>query len=222
MDEELIVRGVGAVRAMPDLASVRVTVDGEGVSREAAYQAASTTAAAVDAVLADFDAAIDRVITAALSVQPKTRWRKGENQRTGWQALRVSVLEVTDTSRVGELLNALAGAGASIGGLSWMLAPGNESFAIARQRAGEDARARAEQYARALNIGLGPVAWAAEPGLRTAERVESIARFPGGRAAMSAGAAEEPINVNPEEVEVKAALEVGYHIYPDGVPSNGG
>jgi uncharacterized protein YggE len=204
---------------MPDLASVRVAVDGEGPSREEAYQAASTTAATVDGVLADFEAAIDRVSTAALAVQPKTRWRKGETQRTGWQALRVSVVEITDTSRVAELLHALAGAGASISGLSWMLAPANESFALARQRAGEDARARAEQYAQALNIKLGPVAWAAEPGLRIADHTDWMA-VPGGNRAMSVSAAEEPINVNPEEVTIRAALEVGYRIPQDDSPSN--
>ena len=219
MDRELIVRGVGEVRAMPDLASVRVAVDGEGPSREEAYQAASTTAAAVDGVLADFEAAIDRVSAAALAVQPKTRWRKGETQRTGWQALRVSVVEITDTSRVGELLNALVGAGASISGLSWMLAPANESFALARQRAGEDARARAEQYAQALNIKLGPVAWAAEPGLRVADRTDWMA-VSGGARAMSVSAAEEPINVGPEEVTIQAALEVGYRVLQDDSPSN--
>jgi uncharacterized protein YggE len=114
---------------MPDLASARVGVDGQGQSREEAYQTASTTAAAVDRVLPDFETAIDRVTTAALAVQPTTRWRKGETQRTGWQALRVSVVEIKDTTRVGELLNALAGAGASISDLSWMVAPANESFA---------------------------------------------------------------------------------------------
>lgn len=214
MDGELIVRGVGEVRAMPDLASVGVRVDGEGQSRQDAYQMASTTAAAVDGVLAEFEAAIDRVSTAALTVQPRTRWRKGETQRTGWQASRVSVVEIQDTSRVGELLNALAGAGANISGLSWMIAPANEAFALARQRAGADARARAEQYAQALGIRLGPVAWAAEPGLRATSRVDWMAGAVGGRA-VSAGAADEPIEVNPEEVTVRAALEVAYRI-PDG------
>src|SRR5215469_13315440 len=114
---------------MPDLASVKVGVDGEGQSREEAYQMASAAAAAVDAVLADFEPAIDRVTTAALTVQPKTRWRKGETQRTGWQAVRVSVVEIADISRVGELLNALAGAGASISDLCWMVAPANKAFA---------------------------------------------------------------------------------------------
>lgn len=211
MDRELIVQGVGEVRAMPDLASVRVGVDGQGQSREEAYQMASATAAAVDGVLADFGAAIERVTTAALAVQPRTRWRKGETLRTGWQAFRVSVVEIKDTSRVGELLSALATAGASISGLSWMVAPANESFALARQRAGEDARARAEQYARALGIMLGSVAWASEPGLRSTGQTDWMsAAAPGG--ALSAGAADEAIDVSPEEVTIRAALEVAYSI----------
>jgi uncharacterized protein YggE len=199
---------------MPDLASVQVSVDGEGQSRAEAYQSAGATAAAVDGVLSDFESAIDRITTAALSVQPKTRWRKGETQRTGWQAYRVSVVEIKDTSRVGELLNALAGAGASISGLAWMVAPANESFALARQRAGEDARARAEQYAQALSIKLGPVAWASEPGLRSTGQVDWMSASAGAHLA-SAGAAEEPINVNPEEVTIRAALEVAYRIPHD-------
>lgn len=211
MDRELIVRGVGEVRAMPDLASVGVGVDAEGQSREEAYRTASATAAAVDGVLADYAAAIDRVTTSALAVQPKTRWRKGETQRTGWQAVRLSVVEVSDTSRVGELLNSLAGAGASISGLSWMVAPANEAFALARRRAGEDARARAGQYAQALNIELGPVAWAAEPGLRSTGYTDLMAAAPLGHA-MSAGAAEQPISVTPEEITIQAALEVAYRI----------
>jgi uncharacterized protein YggE len=201
---------------MPDLASVRVGVDGEGQSRDEAYQMASVTAAAVDAALADFEAAIDRVTTAALVVQPKTRWRKGETQRTGWQAFRVSVVEIADTSRAGELLSALAGAGASISGLSWMVAPTNEAFALARQRAGEDAKGRAEQYAQALNVKLGPVAWAAEPGLRVSSHSSHVdwLAAPAGARALSAGGPEETINVNPEEITISAALEVAYGIQP--------
>ncbi|MBO0836362.1 MAG: SIMPL domain-containing protein [Actinobacteria bacterium] len=204
---------------MPDLASITVRVEGEGQSRDDAYQMASSTAAAVDAVLADFQAAIDRASTAALAVQPKTRWRKGETQRTGWQASRVSVVEIKDTARVADLLNALAGAGADIGGLCWMVAPTNEAFALARQRAGEDAGARARQYAQALDIKLGPVAWAAEPGLRTRDTAWMGAA--GGPRAMSAGAAEMPINVNPEELTISAALEVAYSIARDHPTADG-
>jgi uncharacterized protein len=220
VDRELIVRGVGDVRTMPDLAMVRVGIDGQGLSREEAYQTASTAAAAVDRVLADFETAIDRVTTAALAVQPKTRWRKGETQRTGWQASRISVVEIKDTARVGELLNALAGAGASISGLSWMVAPANESFALARQRAGEDAQARAQQYAQALGIKLGPVAWAAEPGLRGTSHTDWRPPTPGGHE-LRGGAAEEAIDVTPEEVTIRAALEVAYRLPPDDTEASG-
>jgi uncharacterized protein YggE len=203
---------------MPDVASVRIGIDGEGQSRQEAYQTASRSAAAVDGVLANFGAAIDRVTTAALVVQPKTRWHKGENQRTGWQAFRVSVVEITDTSRVGDLLNALAGAGANVTGLSWMVAPTNESFALARKRAGADARARAEQYEQALGVRLGPVAWASEPGLRSAPM--DTVTGPVAARSMAVGAAEEPIKVNPEEVTIRAALEVAYHLLPNASPTN--
>jgi uncharacterized protein len=200
---------------MPDLALVRVGVDGEGQSRDEAYQAASVAAAAVDRILAEYAAGIGRVTTAAVSVQPKTRWRKGETQRTGWQASRLSVAEISDTSQVGELLHALAGAGANIGGLSWKVAPVNEAHALARRRAGEDARARAGQYAQALGVELGPVAWAAEPGLRSTDRMDWMSPAAGGQV-LRAGAAEEPINVNPEEVTIQAALEVAYRLGMDG------
>jgi uncharacterized protein YggE len=215
VERELIVRGEGEVRAMPDLASVQVGVEGDGPSRDEAYKSASSAAAAVDRVLADFEAAIGRATTSALAVQPKTRWRKGESQRTGWQASRVSVVEITDTSRVGELLNALAAAGANISGLAWMVAPANEAFALARRRAGEDAAARADQYAHALGISLGPIAWASEPGLRSTGQMGGTGLM-GLRAAAAAsagaGAGEEPINVNPEEITIQTALEVAYSI----------
>ena len=207
---------------MPDLASVRVGVDGEGRSREEAYQVASVAAASVDRVLADYEAATDRVTTAALTVQPKTRWHKGETQRTGWQAARVTVVEIRDTAKVGEMLNALAGVRADISGLSWMVTPSNPSFALARQRAGEDAKARAEHYARALGVKLGPVAWACEPGLRTPspmDRLPSPMAAPMAARAAAGGAAEESIDVAPEEVTIQASLEVGYTISDDGVPA---
>ncbi len=196
---------------MPDVASLRVSVNGEGHTQQDAFRDASNTAAAIDRVLQDFVEAIDRVTTASMTVQPKTRWHKGETQRTGWQAFRVSELEISDTARVGQLVVALADAGAILGGLSWMVTPDNEAFALARRRAGQDARARAGQYADALGVKLGPVAWASEPGLRQTDHYQAMGPH-GAVMAASAPVEEEPINVNPEEMTIRAALEVGYRI----------
>lgn len=212
----MVVKGSGEARAMPDLATVRLGVDGEASSREEAYRRAAVTATAVDQVLADFDDSIERVITASLAVQPKTRWHKGERQRTGWQAYRVTSVEIKDTTRVGELLSSLAAAGANLNSLSWSVAPVNDSIAVARARAAQDARSRAEQYAHALGVRLGAVAWAAEPGLRRPEGRGGMDYFPTPSGAAAASGAEQPtIDVNPEEVTVRAELEVGFCIDQD-------
>jgi hypothetical protein len=56
------------------------------------------------------------------------------------------------------------------------------------------------------------VAWAAEPGLRSTGHAGWM---PTAAGAMSGGDAEEPINVNPEEIKIQAALEVAYRIPPE-------
>jgi uncharacterized protein YggE len=88
VEAEIVVRGEGQARAMPDRAVIRIAVDGEASQRDEAYAAAARRAAEVDRVLGDYADAIERSITAGVVVQPKTRWRKGETTRTGWIAAR--------------------------------------------------------------------------------------------------------------------------------------
>lgn len=75
---------------MPDRAEVAVSVEGDGGSRDAAYSAAAQLSGRVDAVFSDMAEAIERVVTAVLTVQPRTRWKKGEATRAGWRAARSS------------------------------------------------------------------------------------------------------------------------------------
>ena len=209
MAREILVRGEGEIRALPDFARVRASVDGEGVSRDEAYDIAAGAASALDAVFEEHGTAFARVITTALMVQPRTRWRKGETVRTGWQASRTSVVEITDLSRVGDLLALMTRAGAAISGVSWQLDPHNDAFAEARRRAGEDARGRADQYAEALGVTLGEVAWVAEPGLLTSDASSMHYAV----ASAAGGLAEDAvIDVAPEEITVRAAIEVGFTI----------
>ncbi|MDQ1517741.1 MAG: hypothetical protein QOE80_3571 [Actinomycetota bacterium] len=86
--QEILVRGCAQARAMPDRAQLSVTVAGEGPSRNGAYGEAAEQANAVDGVIATYGDALDRAATAALVVQPKTPYRKGESVRTGWRATR--------------------------------------------------------------------------------------------------------------------------------------
>jgi uncharacterized protein YggE len=212
VDHEIVVRGEGEVRAMPDLAVLRVSVDGEGRTHQEAYGAAALIAEAVDAVLAAQSAAMGRITTAALVVQPRTRWHKGEDVRTGWHARRTSLVEVAALDRVGDIAAMLAAAGASLAGPSWELDPSNDAYRQARAGAGEDARKRAAAYASALGVGVGPVAWVSEPGLRLAGSGGLGTARVASASLLSQGGTEGQIEVAPEEITVHAVVEVGFRI----------
>ena len=116
MDAEIVVCGTAQGRALPDRAVLQAVVEGDGATREDAYREAAGPAGEVDAVLAARAGALDRVTTAALLVHPRTRWRKGENVRTGWRASRTTAVEVIDLAAVGDLIAELATAGAAVSG----------------------------------------------------------------------------------------------------------
>jgi uncharacterized protein YggE len=212
VDREIVVRGEGKVRVMPDRASVRLMVDGEGSSRDDAYQVAARIAKSVDGVLEAGTPAVERVTTTALVVQPRTRWRKGETIRTGWRAYRSSVVEIRDLDQVGDLLAKITAAGGAISALTWELDGSNAGHDVARGLAGEDARRRAERYASSLGVLLGGVSWAAEPGLRMPQdQFSAPLEFAAARPAMVGGRPdEETIEVTPEEITLRVAIEVGF------------
>lgn len=212
MDHEIVVRGEGEVRAMPDLALLRVMVDGEGRTQDEAYEAAARIADAVDAVFGAQASSMGRITTAALVVQPRTRWHKGEDVRTGWRAGRTSLVELRALDRVGDIAAMLVRAGASLAGPSWELDTSNDAYRQARIDAAEDARKRAAAYARGLGVGVGPVVWVSEPGLRLAHSGGEAMPRVASTALVSQGGAEGPIEVAPEEITVNAAIEVGFRL----------
>jgi uncharacterized protein YggE len=77
MDDQLVVRGEGQARSLPDTAIIRVTVSGEGTSRDDAYDKAGGDAKAVDAVVDRRRGSLERVGDARRVVQPKSRRKKG-------------------------------------------------------------------------------------------------------------------------------------------------
>lgn len=212
-ESEIVVQGASEVRVMPDSASVRVKVDGDGESQEEAYEAAREPARAIDAVLEAHAAALGRVVTAGLSVQPKSRWRKGESIRVGWRASRSTHVEIAALDEVGALVAGLAQAGGAVTGPWWHLEPGNAAHDAVRTAAAEDARRRADTYAEGLGLVVGAVAWIAEPGLRSPSTRGAWADYPSVAGAL-AGAADddEPISVSPQPITLTAAVEVGFEL----------
>jgi uncharacterized protein YggE len=219
MEREIIVQGSAEVRVPPDRAVVHVTVDADGGSRDEAYTAAARSAATVDGVLAAHEAEIDRTVTASLSVQPLTRWKRGESIRTGWRATRRTRIELTAFERLGELLAELAPT-AILAGPEWRVDDANPAYADVRREAAADARRRAEAYASGLGVRLGPVAWISEPGLRQSGGDAPIGRaapmaFAAAGGARSVPAEDEVIDISPEDNIIHARLEVAFGLDDD-------
>ena len=108
---------------MPDRAEVGITAEADGGTRDAAHQAANDLTSGVDAVLSEMAGSLERVVTTALAVHPRTRWRKGEATRSGWRAARSSQVSITDLGRVGELLARVVEAGGAVYGPAWVVEP---------------------------------------------------------------------------------------------------
>jgi uncharacterized protein YggE len=213
MAPEILVRGEGEASAVPDRAALRVTVEGEGSSQETAYAQAAKPAREIDAVLDRYANAIGKRTATALTVLPKTRWRKGESIRTGYWASRVTVLEVTDLARLSELIADLAAAGpAAIDGPVWQLAPDNDAHRAARQQAIAEGQARASTYAESLGLTIKRIAWVAEPGLRFGHDGYAPVARPMAAAPMRGHLAEEPIEVTADEIRVRAIVEMGFEM----------
>jgi uncharacterized protein len=215
MEREIVVRGTGEARTLPDLAGLRIEVSAEHRDQGEAYRGRTELAQAVDAVLARHEQDISRSTIASLSVQPKFRWQHDKQVPDGWRAGRTNIVEVSGLDALGPLMAGLVEAGAAVTGPTWSLAVTNPAHGEARRAAAEDARLRAQAYADALDVGLGPIAWIAEPCLRGAQPPSE----PGPRPMLavarmaSAGAEAEPSeSLDAAEMTVQAAVEVGFEI----------
>lgn len=215
-----MVRGRGQARALPDMASLRVEVTADGKTHDEAYTARTRLAARVDVVFAEHRNAIDRTTIASLWVQPRTRWHRGEDIRTGWRASRTTFVEVVVLDALGPIMAGVAEAGGAVQGPQWSISPGNPAYDQARRAAATDARHRAQSYAQALELTLGSVAWVAEPGLRVPppappgplpEAGAPVARL---AAAGPLGAdPPEPVeDLTPSELTVEVEVDVGFRI----------
>jgi len=212
MERTIIVRGSAELRIPPDRALVEVTLDADGSSRDDAYRDAAGTASAIDAVIDRHAAETERVVTAALTVQPLTRWRRGEAIRTGWRATRRSVIEVTGFEGLGLLLSELTGAGGTIAGPTWQVDDSNEAHDRVRVLAAEDARRRAESYAVGLGVTLAGITWIAEPGLRSTSSEPVHRMMPMAVSSRMAADLEEEvvIEVAPADSIIGAQVEVSF------------
>jgi uncharacterized protein YggE len=159
-DRTLSMTGHGEVFSSPDMVSVTAGVT---TSAATAGQALATNTARMQAVFATLEklgVPQKNIQTMNFSVSPQ--YSNGENNMaprlTSYQVNNDVSVRLDDVTRLGDALDALVSAGANqMNGISFAIREPAPLLEKARAGAVADARARAETYARAAGVTLGPI-----------------------------------------------------------------
>lgn len=200
----IVVEGTARLSLPPDIATVTLGVVAEADTAAAALaDNSAATGRLIAAIKADGVAGAD-IQTSELSVYPRySEATENAAPRLVGYAVRNRVsVRLRALDRLGGLLDAAVKAGANeIDGIAFSVADADRRLDEARRAAVEDARRKAEIYAAAASIGLGPVVsiretTAAGPPIRPMMRM----------------AAADAVPVEAGEVELSVGLVVSYGI----------
>ena len=159
--------GHGEIRAAPDMAQVTIGVTASATTAAQAVAANSARMKTVFAALAKLGVPERNIQTANFFVSPQ--YTNGDNNTprrlTGYQVNNDVTVRVEDVGKLGSALDALVAAGANqINGISFSIQNDGPLLEKARAQAVADARARAETYAKAAGVSLGPILSISEGG----------------------------------------------------------
>jgi len=156
---QITVTGEGTVDLPPDMATLRLGVSTQARTAGEALSSNSADMAAVLGFLAGEGIAEADIQTSGLSLMPRQdRDAQGRATTVGFVASNEVVVRVRDLDRLGGLMDAVVREGANrFGGLQFGLSDMSAALAEARIRAVADARTKAETYAEAAGVTLGPI-----------------------------------------------------------------
>lgn len=154
------VSGEGRVEAVPDMATLRVGVGARAETPGAAMAEVGAAAQAMLARMAEAGVAPRDLQTSELQLGPV--WQHDRDGRApvllGYDASTQVTVRVRDLGQLGGLLDAAVAEGADrFDGLSFGLSETQALADEARRRAVADALRKAELYAEAAGVPLGPV-----------------------------------------------------------------
>ena len=151
------VTGEATLSVPPDMAEI----DGGFTSQaKTAREASDANNAAMGKLLLALKAAnIDAkdIQTSRLSLQPQNAPNQATPAIVGYRASNHVTIRLHDVSKAAGVIDMLVGAGANdIGGINFMVSGASKLLDQAREQALADARRKAEIYAKAAGVTLGP------------------------------------------------------------------
>jgi uncharacterized protein len=198
------VSGEAEVSVAPDVAQIDGGVTTEAKTAREASEANNKAMAAILPALKAAGIAENDIRTSRLSLFPQSAPTKvnGPQQITGYRASNRVTVRIRDMTKVAATIDALVGAGANdIGGVNFMVSQESKLLDDARVKAVEDAKRKADIYAKAANIRLGAPVRISEEGGGDGPRPM--------RAQFKAGAATP---IAPGEETLRVSVSVSYEI----------
>ena len=161
-DRVITVTGEGMVAAVPDLAFVSLGVSQQAETAGAAMDAMSTAMTAVMDRLTGSGIALTDIQTGQLTLDPvydnASYDGSGTQKIIAYNATTMVQVRVRDMTMVGTVLDAVVQDGANrLVGVTFDLADKGPAMNEARKRAVADAQARAQLFATASGVTLGPL-----------------------------------------------------------------
>jgi len=203
----LTVAGQGVAKAAPDEANFSTGVVTQGPNASRALAANTSAMNALFATLKRLGVPDKNIQTSDLSLSPQYQTCKpGVNcpQRIVGYQVSNNVTVTVDLAKAGAVLDALVTSGSNqIGGISFSIRDPKPLLAQARQDAVKDAIDRAQLYAKAANVSLGPILSIQEGG---AEAPRPIYK------AMMAGLAQRAVPVAGGDESVSASVSITWII----------
>lgn len=149
------VSGQGRISVRPDKADINLAVEVHTKTAKAAReQAAKTMSAVIDAVK-NMGVAEKDIQTSYVSLSPE--YADG-NKIVGYQLSNQLVVCVRDVDKAGAVIDTAVQAGGNatrVQGMSFAVENSTEALVQAREKAYQDAKAKAQQYAKLAGVNLG-------------------------------------------------------------------
>ncbi len=153
---QITVVGNGEVKVTPDMATVQIGAQTDGATSQEALNANNTQVAAIIAKLKELGIAEADIQTANFSINP--RYDTNGQNVTGYQVSNTVTVTIRNLSQAGTLLDEVVKVGANqVYGISFDVADRSALENQARDKALENAKAKAQQLATAAGGSVGQV-----------------------------------------------------------------
>jgi uncharacterized protein YggE len=200
----ITVSGTAQVSGTPDTLDLNLSVTTKASTVAKALEQANTATSKVQSALRGRGVAAKDLQTSDLQIQPDYRYPSdGTAVADGYTVTESLTVTLRNLSRAGDTIAAATSAGGNairINGVSLDLSDSGRLVSAARDKAVADARAKAEQYAKAVGRPLGPVT-------SLSEAVQTPGRYD---YAMPAASDAKSVPISPGSQSVGVTVTITY------------